>query len=192
MITCRIQPGVSDVALYQTSHSWRLFIHHTDSEPETYYSPNLLLQRLLQLREQSILVPQNVVAALEEEIGTEPRFHLQLIHRTWVIWGYGTDRHFVEHIAPAVVTVHPHPDLSIDISFELPKPYPGGEQPTEYERRTCWGWTFRSNDLIHDCGWNLAETREQAIEDATVWAKTQERVIVQGLEDIREYSCFFD
>jgi hypothetical protein len=125
----------------------------------------------------------------------ECHFHLQLAHREWVIWGYGPNQN-VQHIDPAeVVFTKPFP---FSLPFKLPKPYEGGEPPQEYGRVTCWGWRLRSNDYIHDCGWNMAETREQAIAQAREWAEAQDSRdgwvrsghragLVDAIDDIREY-----
>lgn len=100
-------------------------------------------------------------------------WHLQLSEREWVIWGYGRDGY--EHIEPALVRIREiAPGLDLDFPFQLPKPFKGSGKPQEYRRVTCWGWRFKSNDLIHDAGWHLAETRAQALSDARAWAERED------------------
>jgi hypothetical protein len=134
-------------------------------------------------------------------------FHVQLWEGDWVIWGYGPLKQVggnVRHTAPAVVTLGGKGKVPLmDFPFELPKPYEGGGEPQEYERKHAWGWQFRSNDLRVDTGWHLAETREQAIEDARVWAEEQDsrdgwvyhghrEPMAHAVRDVRQYQCFFD
>ena len=134
-------------------------------------------------------------------------FHLQLCYREWVIWGYGPRYQTVDHIYPANIPVKTQipgdSDFSFDIPFRLPEKIKGLGDPVVYEKKTCWGYTFRSDDLCHSIGWDLYNSKEEAIETARKWAKEEDdrhRGAVKysgmsmsaALEDIREYTCFFD
>lgn len=129
-------------------------------------------------------------------------WHVQLYYGEWIIWGYGPpDAHGGgEHIAPAQVSLGKR--IKTVIEFKLPEAYDIARAPQEYKRKTCWGWTIRTNDLIHSCGKHLADSREAAIEAARAYAKDSDQSgwvtsgnqepMVLALRDVREYQSVFD
>ena len=104
----------------------------------------------------------------------ERGWHVQIWDTEWVFWGYGPNAPPM-HIAPAeVVITTPLRDGSVHetrIPFEFPQVRQESEwsrehPPEEVERRRGWGWRFKSNSLIHDTGWHVADSREEALEQA--------------------------
>jgi len=84
-------------------------------------------------------------------------------------------------------------DEVCQIDFKLPKRSIGDSVPQVVERKTCWGWRFKSNCLIHDTGWNLVDTKEQVLEDAAKWVDNKLNVRnhdrpewLDYLKDVRE------
>ena len=115
-------------------------------------------------------------------------WHLQIWHTDWVLWGYGPNASPI-HIEPAeVVVTAPLEDaepLAIKIPFQLPKAFDEKHPPEEVERRKGWGWRFKTNDLIHDTHWKIAESKEEALAQAAKWAE-QAGVFEEAMQDVRE------
>jgi hypothetical protein len=113
-------------------------------------------------------------------------WHLQIFETLWVEWGYGprTDTSVV-HVAPACVYLDVGA-VVLDLPFELPKHDSMShlEEPVEYQRRYAVGWRVRTNNMIHDCGWNLAEDEASARVDAATWIATHDG-LESALADIR-------
>lgn len=98
-------------------------------------------------------------------------WHLQLEHREWVLWGYEGQREPI-FVSPAKVVIDfgiPNMDPYVE-KFTLPKRVKTLPAFKEFDRVTGWGWRFRTNDLMHDIGWRLAESKEDAIRHAENWA----------------------
>ncbi len=89
-----------------------------------------------------------------------PRWYLQILHTTWVFWGYGANRSVV-HVDPAVVDLGP----GLAFPFELPAPTSNLPAPREYERRDGFGWRWNhKNGAGHS--WHFATSVEDAVQQA--------------------------
>ena len=113
--------------------------------------------------------------------------HLQLLTTTFVRWGRtGTGTFEDGPLTDRAVTWMDMEDgtLPLEIPFTLP------EGAQEHGRRRMTGWRFRTNNLIHDTGWRLAESPEAALEAARAYALTTEkvsgnRILLEAMEDVR-------
>ena len=136
-------------------------------------------------------------------------WHLQVCHREWVFWWYGSRPDHLKdeplevcsHIEPAALFVYePEPVGTITLPFELPKPHPGSKlpPPVELGRKVSWGWRIRSNELIHDCGWHMADSKEDCVAKAKAYLARKEAkrdrardemtdLFEQSVNDVREY-----
>jgi len=119
-------------------------------------------------------------------------WHVQIRITEWVLWGYGPER-MVEHIEAACTHVNMGPKIgTFSMPFELPEHRKGSTlpPPVEYERKVAVGWRFKTNDLLHDCGWNLADSEEDALKAARAWAQERRNPhkgvpLEAALDDIR-------
>jgi hypothetical protein len=121
-------------------------------------------------------------------------WHLQIWETEWVFWGYGPDPPPM-HCSPAEVVIHtPCRDDYVHetrIPFKLPEVRDPDHAPGEAERKKGWGWRFKSNDLCHDTGWQVAETREEALAQAAAEVaerKRNQELWEAALQDVREMS----
>ena len=122
-------------------------------------------------------------------------WHVQISKRDWILWSYGGDRDVI-HIAPANSLVDLGPELpeggKFWFPFELPARSGTLRPPRVLERIHTWGWRLLSS-TGHDAGWNLAESKEQALEDAEKYIETspsirnsQRDIFRAALKDVRE------
>lgn len=107
-------------------------------------------------------------------------WHVQLLYTTFVEWGWSPD--YSPHIdkAMSVMEFHGH---KYEFPFELPKPMviDGKEfEAKELRRIVSWGWRLRTNNFMHETGWVLSLTKEQAIQDAVTHADTLKIEIRNG------------
>jgi len=99
-------------------------------------------------------------------------WHLQLWETEWVIWGYANlgEAAVGIHTAPAEVTVTTTiadgEIYEIKLPFKLPETRDIAFKPEIVERRRGWGWRFKSNNLVHDTGWSIVNSREEALQQA--------------------------
>lgn len=122
-------------------------------------------------------------------------WHLQVSKRDWILWSYGGDRSVI-HIAPANSLVDLGPELPEGGKFWFPFELPAGsgslKQGRILDRINTWGWRLLSSSG-HDAGWNLAESKEKALEDAEKYVETSWSIrnsnrdmFRAALKDVRE------
>jgi len=96
---------------------------------------------------------------------------LRLTNREFVLWGYGPRGSGGSHIDFAEHSIHIHVfDEPIVLPFELPKPLPNMAAPQIHEQVKKWGWRFEFKEGLHTTGWVLADSREEALEQANTYA----------------------
>lgn len=101
--------------------------------------------------------------AMEKSSGDDAT-KLEIAHGEFVLWGYGElGAGNYLHIDQA--RTHISEDMSID--FALPNTGNEMGAPKVYQRRTTWAWRFNSGV---GAGWNLANSEEQARQDAKEFA----------------------
>lgn len=121
-------------------------------------------------------------------------WHIQISKRDWILWSYGGARDVI-HIDPANSLVDLEPEIPGEkfwFPFELPKKSGTLKEPRVLERIHAWGWRLLSS-TGHDAGWNLAESKEKALEDAEKYIETSWTIrnsdrdkFRAALKDVRE------
>lgn len=101
--------------------------------------------------------------AMEKSCGDDAT-KLEMVHGEFILWGYGElGAGNYLHIDKA------RTEITDDVSIDFTLPVNANEMgaPKIYQRRTTWAWRFNSGV---GAAWNLANTEEQAREDAKEFA----------------------
>ncbi len=121
-------------------------------------------------------------------MGADARgWHVELYDTEWVIWWYGPlAEGGTGHIAPACVRIDFGGAIGVmEFPFELPDPKdtPNLQAPVEIRRERAVGWRARTNNLVHDCGWNLAKDEATARTESSNFVKLHR--LPGAIDDVR-------
>jgi hypothetical protein len=108
----------------------------------------------------------------------QTRATLQIVHESFVLWGYGPQGTGAVHIEKAGVKIQGH-----YLPFELPDASGTLPLPQVYETRTCYGWRFIQAHVADS--WKLADSEASALQAA------QESAIAQMRQSGHRHCCSF-
>lgn len=120
------------------------------------------LQAMYPGERHSMVTPHLVSELYAEDGAPYLNCELQVRYDEYVLWGEGprTENSYVE------ASIAKRGGEIFQPDFKLPEKTQYRPDPREYERRSSWAWRFIFNGMPFGEGWNLAETKEAAIEAA--------------------------